>query len=70
MPKEMLSNNSNEVESKTLIGPETLIFSQLEYELKLALKSSTARILQCFMLSNTHLAEQFGRISDVIAFNT
>jgi hypothetical protein len=61
----MLSNTPNDAESKTLIGPETLLFSQLEYELKLSLKSSTARILQCFMLSNAHLTDQFNRISQV-----
>lgn len=58
--------SSNETEIKTHIGPDTLVFSQLEYDLKLALNSSTARILQCWMLSNTHLSDQFQRLSSVI----
>jgi hypothetical protein len=48
-------------EQKTLLGPNTLSFAQLEYYLKLCLKSSTARIVSCYVLSNPHLTEQFTR---------
>jgi hypothetical protein len=48
-------------EQKTLLGQNTLPFAQLEYYLKLCLKSSTARIVSCYVLSNPHLTEQFTR---------
>jgi hypothetical protein len=52
-------------ESKTTIGPETQAFSRLEYDLKLCLNSSTARITHCWQLSNPHLCDQFHRLSNV-----
>lgn len=48
-------------EQKTLLATNTVQFAQLEYYLKLCLKSSTARIVSCYMLSNPHLTEQFTR---------
>ncbi|KAJ3335718.1 hypothetical protein HDU91_002055 [Kappamyces sp. JEL0680] len=57
----MLSTADAEV--KTQISHDTLAFSQLEYDLKLALKSSTARITNCWMLTNPHLSDSFTRIS-------
>lgn len=52
-------------DTKTLIGPDAPIFASLQYDLKVALKSSTARIVSCFRLSNPHLNDQFQRLSQV-----
>ncbi|KAI8906868.1 hypothetical protein EDD86DRAFT_248451 [Gorgonomyces haynaldii] len=47
--------------AKTLLGPNSPEFAQLEYQLQLTLKSSTARMTQAFALSNPHLSLQFDR---------
>jgi hypothetical protein len=46
-------------DQKTLLNPDTLLYSELEYFLKTSLSSSTAKIISCYMLSNPHLTEQF-----------
>jgi hypothetical protein len=48
---------------KTQIPPNTLLFTQIEYFLKLSLNSSTAKISSCYLLSNPHLTEPFTRLS-------
>ena len=52
-------------DTKTTIGQETLLYTQLEYNLKLCLNSSTARISSCSVISNTHLSDQFIKLSNV-----
>lgn len=47
--------------AKTQLGPTTPEFAHLEYTLQLTLKSSTARIVNAYSLSNPHLNIQFDR---------
>ena len=64
----MLSSLQTSDEIKTVIQPESPLFSQLEYDLKCSLHSSTARLVQVWMLSNPHLSDQFSRISHVCLY--
>lgn len=50
---------SDKTSAKTLLGSSSSEFAQLEYGLQLALKSTTATIIQAYALSNPHLTLQF-----------
>lgn len=54
---------AEKIGGKTLLNPTTAEFTQLEYALQLASKSSTIKIINAFVLSNAHLTNQFEKKS-------
>ncbi|KAJ3296182.1 hypothetical protein HK104_001869 [Borealophlyctis nickersoniae] len=52
---------SDKTGNKTQLSPSTPDFAHLEYGLQLSLRSSTARIVAAYALSNPHLTVQFER---------
>ncbi|KAJ3275218.1 hypothetical protein HDV01_000943 [Terramyces sp. JEL0728] len=57
----MLTNE--QTGAKTLTKNNTQEILELEYDLRISLNSSTARILSCYTLSNPSLASQFSKYS-------
>ncbi|KAJ3127490.1 hypothetical protein HK098_006268 [Nowakowskiella sp. JEL0407] len=55
----MLSEQSNGSTVRTQLSPSTAEFANLEYGLQMTLKSSTARIVAAYAISNPHLTIQF-----------
>ena len=47
----------------TQIPRHSSLFQQIEYYLKLSLKSTTAKVTSCYLLSNPNLTEPFSRLS-------
>lgn len=64
----MLSEKSG---AKIQLGPNSLEFSNLEYQLQISLKSSTVRILSAYSISNPHLTLSYERKSkDVLCLES